>query len=318
MTKATSKLHFDVSTGLKRVLGRELITDDEVAIFELVKNSFDAGADTVHLHFGKDRIVVADNGSGMSYDDLTQKWLFVAYSAKRTERPEDDFRNVAADRRHFAGSKGIGRFSSDRLGKQVLVQSRAKGRDRQVHQLTVDWDRFEKNDREHFEAVPVTYTAATGFDLPTELSKFGASLKHGTAIDIRKLRRAWGRARILALKESLTKLINPFGDQTDRFSIHIIVPEEEAEDKKLSLAAKKAGNEALTRDIVNGRVGNFIFAALQDKTTFIRVSIDKDQINTTLTDRGELIYQIRESNTYAGLKGSGFVCEIYYLNQTRR
>jgi hypothetical protein len=33
-----------VSTGLKTVLGRELITDDEVAIFELVKNSFDAGA----------------------------------------------------------------------------------------------------------------------------------------------------------------------------------------------------------------------------------------------------------------------------------
>ena len=42
-------LHFDVSTGLKRVLGRELITDDEVAIFELVKNSFDAGATDVHL-----------------------------------------------------------------------------------------------------------------------------------------------------------------------------------------------------------------------------------------------------------------------------
>ena len=122
---AKKSLHFDVSTGLKRVLGRELITDDEVAIFELVKNSFDAGANTVHLHFGKDRIIVADNGSGMTYEDLTQKWLFVAYSSKRTERPEDDFRNVAADRRHFAGSKGIGRFSSDRLGKQVVVQSRA-------------------------------------------------------------------------------------------------------------------------------------------------------------------------------------------------
>ena len=34
----TKTLTFDVSTGLKRVLGRELITDDEVAIFELVKN----------------------------------------------------------------------------------------------------------------------------------------------------------------------------------------------------------------------------------------------------------------------------------------
>lgn len=318
MTSAKPKLHFDVSTGLKRVLGRELITDDEVAIFELVKNSFDAGADTVHLHFGKDRIVVADNGSGMSYDDLTQKWLFVAYSSKRTERPEDDFRNVAAERRHFAGSKGIGRFSSDRLGKQVVVQSRAKGKDRQVHQLTVDWDRFEKNDREHFEAVPVAYTATAAFDMPPELAKFGASLKHGTAIDIRKLRRPWGRTRILALKGSLAKLINPFGDQTDRFSIHIIAPEEEAEDKALVQAATKNGQEALTKDVVNGRVGNFIFAALQDKTTFIRVSIEGDQLNTTLTDRGELIYRIREPNPYAGLRGSGFVCEIYYLNQSAK
>jgi signal transduction histidine kinase len=318
MTLAKPKLHFDVSTGLKRVLGRELITDDEVAIFELVKNSFDAGADTVHLHFGNDRIVVADNGSGMSYDDLTQKWLFVAYSAKRTDRPEDDFRNVAADQRHFAGSKGIGRFSSDRLGKQVIVQSRAKGKDHAVHQLTVDWDRFEQNDRARFESVPVAYAATTVFDLPRELAKFGSSLKHGTVIDIRELRRPWGRSRILALKGSLSKLINPFGDQTDRFSIHISAPEEWADDKKLEQAAKSDGQDALTKDIVNGRVGNFIFAALQDKTTFIRVSIDGDQLNTALTDRGELIYSIREPNPYAGLTNSGFVCEIYYLNQSAK
>src|SRR5215470_13899386 len=107
------ELYFDVSTGLKRVLGRELITDDEVAIFEMVKNSFDAGAGTVRLFFGDDNVVVADNGSGMSYDDLKEKWLFVAYSSKREGRSEKDFRDVAAERRHFAGSKGIGRFSSD-------------------------------------------------------------------------------------------------------------------------------------------------------------------------------------------------------------
>ena len=317
-TITKEKLHFDVSTGLKRVLDRELITADEVAIFELVKNSFDAGADTVHLHFGEDHIVVADNGSGMTYDDLTQKWLFVAYSSKRTERPEDDFRNVAADRRHFAGSKGIGRFSSDRLGKQVIVQSRAKRRDRNVHQLTVDWDRFEKNDREHFDAVPVAYAATGAFDLPPELATFAAGLKHGTVIDVRKLRRPWGRARILALKGSLAKLINPFGDQTDRFSIQITAPKEQAEDKRLTQTAEEAKLEPLPKDIVNGRVGNFIFAALQDKTTFIRVSIDDDQLNTTLTDRGELIYRIREPNPYVGLKDSGFVCEIFYLNQSAK
>ncbi|MDA8257933.1 MAG: sensor histidine kinase [Betaproteobacteria bacterium] len=317
-TAAKDRLHFDVSTGLKRVLGRELITDDDVAIFELVKNSFDAGADTVHLHFGEDRIIVADNGSGMTYDDLTQKWLFVAYSSKRTERPDDDFRNVAADRRHFAGSKGIGRFSSDRLGKQVIVQSRPNGKDRNVHQLTVDWDRFEMNDREHFEAVPVAYAATNAFDLPPDLAEFAAALTHGTVIDVRKLRRPWGRAQILSLKASLAKLINPFGDQIDRFSIHITAPEEQAEDKRLAQTAVMADQEALTKDIVNGRVGNFIFAALQDKTTFIRVSIDGDQLNTTLTDRGELIYRIREPNPYADLKASGFACEIYYLNQSAK
>lgn len=318
MTEAKQELHFDVSTGLKRVLGRELITDDEVAIFELVKNSFDAAAETVHLYFGGDRIVVADNGSGMSFDDLTQKWLFVAYSAKRTERSEDDFRNVAAERRHFAGSKGIGRFSSDRLGKQVLVQSRAKGRDRQVHRLIVDWDHFEKDDHEHFEAVPVAYTATEAFDLPPELAEFGASLKQGTVIDVCKLRRRWERVRILALKGSLAKLINPFGDKTDSFSIHITAPDEEAEDRKIVQAATQAGQEALTKNVVNGRVGNFIFTTLQDKTTFIRVSIDGDQLNTALVDRSELIYRIREPNPYPSLRDSGFVCEIYYLNQSAK
>ena len=76
-------LHFDVSTGLKRVLGSELITDDEVAVFELVKNSFDAEARHVDLFFSDGKIVVADNGIGMSLDDVKAKWLVVGYSAKR-------------------------------------------------------------------------------------------------------------------------------------------------------------------------------------------------------------------------------------------
>src|SRR5262245_48526589 len=120
----TPPSHFDVSAGLKTVLGRNLITDDEVAVFELVKNSFDAGANSVYLYFDSNKIVIADNGSGMSRDDLRDKWLFVAYSAKRELRSEADFRNRAADRRHFAGSYGIGRFSSDRLGGEIVLQTR--------------------------------------------------------------------------------------------------------------------------------------------------------------------------------------------------
>lgn len=312
-------LNFDVSTGLKRVLGRELITDDEVAIFELVKNSFDADAETVHLYFGDGNVIVADDGSGMSFEDLTEKWLFVAYSAKRTDGAAKDFRDIAAERRNFAGSKGIGRFSSDRLGQQVILQTRPKAeKQRIVHRLLVDWQRFDKNDKEHFEDVPVVYMGTSTFEIPAELRKFGAHLTHGTIIEIKKLRRPWDRTRILNLKSSLAKLINPFGDKGDRFRIVITAPAEETTDRQVRSDAEKKDEEPLAREIVNGQVGNFIFSALREKTTFIAISIEKGRINTVLTDRGELIYKIREPNPYKHLDSSGFTCEIYYLNQSAK
>ncbi|MDT7836267.1 ATP-binding protein [Aquabacterium sp. OR-4] len=313
-----SNLHFDVSTGLKRVLGRELITDDEVAIFELVKNSFDAGADSVRLYFDEDMIVIADNGSGMSYEDLTSKWLFVAYSSKRSDRSADDFRNVAAERRHYAGSKGIGRFSSDRLGEEVIIQSRPRGRAKAVHRLTVDWELFEKDAKEHFEKVPVRYIEQVAFDLPRELRKFESTLKHGTAVTIQRLRRPWPRQRILDLKASLAKLINPFGDETDGFGIHIIAPAEVAEDKRLVAEHAKDGEKPLPKALVNGQIGNFIFATLKEKTTFIEVNIGKEELHTTLTDRGEVIYKIAEPNPYQHLSTAEFSCEIYYLNHSAK
>lgn len=315
---AKDSLHFDVSTGLKRVLGRELITDDEVAIFELVKNSFDAGADIVHLHFGDGRIVIADNGSGMSYEDLTNKWLFVAYSSKRVDKSAEDFRNIAAERRHYAGSKGIGRFSSDRLGEEVVIQSRPEGRAKAVHRLTVDWELFEKDSKEHFEQIPVQYAGQDSFELPSELGKFGSTLKHGTVVTIQRLRRPWPRQRILDLKASLAKLINPFGEEVDGFGIHISAPSEVEEDQRLTRLAAKNGEAPLPKDMVNGQIGNFIFATLQDKTTFIRVTIESDELHTTLTDRGEVIYRIIEPNPYAHLATADFKCEIFYLNQSAK
>ncbi len=159
-SKATPDLHFDVSTGLKRVLGRELITNDEVAIFEMVKNSFDARARTVYLHFGDDSITVADDGSGMTYDDLQNKWLFVAYSSKRIRNDRDEFRERVIERTQYAGNKGIGRFSSDRLGERLILQTRPEeNTNKDVHNVTVDWEKFEQNDTEHFESVPVAYTS---------------------------------------------------------------------------------------------------------------------------------------------------------------
>jgi signal transduction histidine kinase len=312
-------LHFDVSTGLKRVLGRELITDDEVAIFELVKNSFDAQASTVYLYFSTNTIVVADNGNGMSYNDLKDKWLFVAYSAKRESNKLKDYRDVVAQRRHYAGSKGIGRFSSDRLGETLILQSRSKSASSgAVSKLRVDWEKFEKNDKEHFESVPVDYLEQKNFELPEALIKSGAAIKHGTVIEISKLHQDWARESILSLKASLAKLINPFGDFVDRFNIVIVAPHEIAKDKSVKAEAAKRKEAPYEKDIVNGPVGNFIFSDLREKTTFIVTEIEDGFINTTLTDRGEVVYKVREPNKYHRLESAGFRCELFYLNQSAK
>lgn len=311
-------LHFDVSSGLKSVLGSELITDDEVAIFELVKNSFDADATQVDLFFGNDQIIVADNGVGMSYDDIRKKWLFVAYSSKRSANRPNDFRDDIAERRHYAGSKGIGRFSSDRLGEVIRLQTRPRSEVQgPVHSIIVNWALFDVDHLDRFENIGVTYTPqSTGFVLPSELP----ARDFGTVITVEKTRRVWDRDKILRLKSALAKLINPFGAAADGFRIVVHAPSEQEADRAAQILAEKDNEELSQNALVNGDVGNFIFATLQEKTTFIEVHIDtqEDFIESSLTDRGELIYRIREPNVYPLLRQSGFHCQLFFLNTSAK
>lgn len=96
MSDSNNQLSFRISTGLKNIIGRDLISDKYIAVFELVKNSYDARATKVSIEFvksdgGNDNNIISDNGSGMSYDDIINKWLFVAYSDKKKQnRAETD------------------------------------------------------------------------------------------------------------------------------------------------------------------------------------------------------------------------------------
>jgi len=125
----SSTENFKISAALKNIIGKELITNEFVAVFELVKNSFDANATKVEIIFENNykpessKIIIKDNGKGMNYNDLKDKWLFVAYSAKRTGKENEDYRDKIKSNRIFAGAKGIGRFSCDRLGKHLNLIS---------------------------------------------------------------------------------------------------------------------------------------------------------------------------------------------------
>ena len=306
---------FKVSSGLKDLIGRDLITNDFVAVFELVKNSFDAHAKVVRILFEDDRIVITDDGKGMSQADILNKWLFVAYSAKQDGTEDKDYRDKISERNQpFAGSKGVGRFSCDRLGKGLLLSSRAVKQPVQI--LKIDWTRYEGDAKREFGEVLVDLSEA--LDFPE--AKLKPRGKVGTVLEVKGLRSEWDRVKIQALKRELTKLINPFGVGSPKFQVKVIAPAEQAADHTDAEynASRAEGKEA--RLLVNGKIENPILEVLGQRTTTIHVAVvdDGETIESMLEDRGETIYRIREPNSYQGLKQTNFEAKIYFLNRSAK
>ncbi len=289
-----SKLNFKISSALKDIIGRDLITDDNIAIFELVKNSYDAHSRRVDVIFNniydskKASIIIKDNGKGMDYDDLKNKWLFVAYSAKKEGSEDKDYRDKIHQKRQFAGAKGIGRFSCDRLGKKLRLESTKKGERTQV--LVTDWEAFEKSMQEEFMEVEVSHTY---------MQENSYGLKHGTILEITELRSSWDKSKLKILKDSLSKLINPSVNKKEKpFEIFVTCEEE---------------------GIVEEKIENFIFETLEIKTSKIIVEIPEDgkSITTELRDGGTLIYRITEKNIFAPFL-SNISVRVFYLNQSAK
>jgi signal transduction histidine kinase len=297
----SKSLEFKISSGLKDIIGKDLITDDYVAVFELVKNSYDAKAKNVILTFEDDLLIIADDGKGMTDTEIIEKWLFVAYSEKKTSillgnSVKKKTTQNSKSNRYFAGAKGIGRFSSDRLGKLLTLTTKTS--DSNIcHKINVNWSKFEKDQKQEFVKIPVEYSTAS-FNM-----QFPHKSKHGTILEITDVFSSWDREKLRGLKHSLEKLINPFSGAND-FSIEIICKRESENDK----------NTKIQRDIINGKIKNTIIDVLKLKTTQIDTEIKNDYIYTMIIDRGEKIYKIKERNTIYPLLDS-LKIDLYYLNR---
>lgn len=305
---------FKISTGLKDLIGRDLITDDFVAVFELVKNSFDAHAKTVNIRFENNRIVISDDGKGMSQDDILNKWLFVAYSAKLDGSEDKDYRRKKSESsRTFAGSKGVGRFSCDRLGSKLTMSTKAIGKP--VQTLVVDWTKYEQDPKTEFETINVEITESSEF--PQTLSP---NSETGTVLKIESLRADWDREKLQGLKRELMKLINPFTQRSSDFQIRLRAKDQIAKDNSDKAYNLRLHTGKEQRLIVNGKIENPILEVLAKRTTAIKVGITEngDVIESTLEDRGDLIYQIREPNPFPRLSNSSFLSEVFFLNRSAK
>lgn len=289
---------FRVSSHLKDIIGRDLVTNEFVAIFELVKNSFDAGATNVDIEFYPEdhSITIVDDGHGMSRDDIRDKWLFVAFSEKAV-KDLDSYRDKIKPAGQFAGSKGIGRFACDTLGEQLELYS-ITSESSEISKLKIDWTKFEKDSTNEFQSINVDLSDAA--DLP-KIYNAKIPQEHGTVLVIKNCRHSWDKDRIKRLRRDLAKLIDPFGTTTNvAVSTWLI----EDSDKRI--------------DDVDGPVGNQIAELLQEKTSRIEVIIEGKKILSTLFDRGRKIYSIREPSPYTDLDDTKIIGHIYFLNRSAK
>lgn len=205
---------------LLRLVGDELIGSLHLAVFELVKNSYDANALSadivVDLDVEEPFVSVQDDGWGMDLDTIRNGWLQLGGPLKRgsTRGRTKDLNRMPL------GEKGIGRLAAFKLGNCLELITRQKDSDIEyiVNMDLSDLLSGGAGSDASVEDVRVRVRSRS----PRLFSKD----THGTRIRITGLRGdpAWDRRQIRQLHRLATTLVNPFTTKEDAFAVTLDVP----------------------------------------------------------------------------------------------
>lgn len=131
------EMEYQIASRATILLGREGVSRSDGALVELIKNSYDADANFCFICFDKanDRILIIDDGTGMTQQIIATAWMTIG-----TDNKKADF--VSQKKRIKSGEKGIGRFALDRLGRVCRMYTKHKT-ENLIH-WEMDWGRFEE------------------------------------------------------------------------------------------------------------------------------------------------------------------------------
>jgi anti-sigma regulatory factor (Ser/Thr protein kinase) len=199
------KKHFRPRARLMQLLGEQLIRDHRMALFELVKNSYDADATEVKILFrnitrDNAEIIVGDNGFGMDINTVHGVWLEPASDHKERSREKNERTPLG---RLPVGEKGVGRFAVHRLGDKIEMVTRAKG-SKEVH-VSIDWMNFLQH--KYLDEAPVEILER----IPTRFTGEAT----GTEIKITYLKHKWSRGDIRRLYRSVMAMTTPRLDKEE-------------------------------------------------------------------------------------------------------
>lgn len=200
---------FTITSRVLAHLGEDLIKDESIALLELVKNSYDAGASYCNVNFDFDifgtlqEISICDDGCGMNLNTIETVWLVIG-----TDNKVNQIQNPINGRVPL-GEKGIGRLGVHKLGKEIHLYSKT-AKDDEVY-VNIDWSKLDTD--KGVDDFKIDYGSKA-------TSEFINGEK-GTRIYIRQLKGEWNNRKLRSVFRDLTTLNSPFDNKSDSFNVTV-------------------------------------------------------------------------------------------------
>lgn len=218
---------------LIHTIGSDLIGDSYAALVELVKNSYDADATKVDIVFkyveidNESALIISikDDGHGMDFDTVINKWLVPATDDKLKRKVSKK------GSRTLQGRKGIGRFAASILGQEMTLSTVDETGEKS--EAVIDW-RIFKTDEYLDEVELLIDKKETNESSGTEILIIAKDEKYeeivldenGKEKPIEKIDSKlsyWNEITLQQLVNELRTLISPFNESTeDEFKINIL------------------------------------------------------------------------------------------------
>lgn len=214
----TEKCQIKATSNILNLLGSELIGSDTLAIFELVKNSYDADAENVTISFNdlnteKQCIVIEDDGNGMTANIVRNVWLTIGTNYKKKEA-----KISPKYKRHSLGNKGVGRLAIHKLAQEVLLETKTQD-DLFGTYVEINWKNLMSSGN-YIEELFVDVNDGVK-------NEFNSG--HGTRITLRGLKnKNWTKKNLRDLVRKIELIKDPF-DPIDNFSVTVLCNDEKNE-----------------------------------------------------------------------------------------
>jgi signal transduction histidine kinase len=289
------KLQFTIESRILRELGERLVKQPEVALLELVKNAYDADASTCEIRDeAPDRLIVSDDGHGMTFKEFRDGWMRIGTSAKEAS---DSSREYG---RTITGEKGIGRFAVRFLGKHLNLETVAFDKHRGTRTKLIaefNWPVFDQDeDLGHVQ-------------VPYQLIKVDADTPVGTRLVITKLRSSAKNIEYGGVRTGAIGVVTPYKALlTDAPQSGSDAPRSSKADPGFSLRINSGEDGQADGDVAGKVLEAFVLRAV--------LTLRGDRLRLSVYRNGNEAASLKISDRYTNLIGPVYA-DIRYFPQRK-